>query len=116
MLNPEQFQTVEQVYVRFMEGEELAGWDEIDTQLEYLDYLDEEQIFREASVQVIYHESGKVGCNDEFCGQGCFAEIVVEAAEIICELFNNTGQLTPKHRYVLEYYLALSQLKMIVSS
>jgi|GEM_PF-4281077 len=116
MLNPDESKTIEQVYRRFMDGEEHASWDEIDTQLEYLDYLDSDQVFREASVQLSYHKFGKIRCGQEFCNQGCFAENVVDAVEIICKLYSDTNYLPVKNRYVLEYYLALSQLKMIVSN
>lgn len=113
-MTPDEVKAVEQVYRTFLSGEEHAGWDEIDTQLEYLDYLEPEQLYKEATVQLTYHKASGVVCSEEFCNQDCMASDVVDAVEIICTLYNETGSLHEKNRYILQYYLALGHLKMIV--
>lgn len=111
-MTKEQLATIDDVYAQFMKGEEHAGWDLMDDQLCHLEYLDDHQTIIEVKVQLERHGS-TVACNQEFCNQGCYAQIVVEAVKYIvndceCEI------LSVKERYVLDYYLSLSQLGMIV--
>lgn len=123
-MTPEQSKVVEQVYEKFMEGEANFTWDEVDDQMVYLDYLGDGQLWREASVQHYEHTvSGTVKCSQEFCNNGCYAQTIVDAAGYILSnsktvtLDNKitmNNDMTPKNRYVLEQYLALSQLGYIV--
>lgn len=106
---------VQEVYRRFLDGEENADWDEIDDQLYHLDYLEDDQIHKEADVQLEKHKKGNIRCGQEFCNQGCYAIKVVEAVVSIINLYKETEYLPKENRYILEYYLALSHLKMIIS-
>lgn len=115
MMTPDQAKVVGEVFRRFLEGEEGAGWDEVDTQLQHLESLTDDETYKEADIQVYYHNYGKVKCSQEFCNQGCYAQTVVDAVIYICDLYKETGNLHKNNRYILSYYLALSHLKMIVS-
>lgn len=115
-MTPEQAQVVEIVYDKFLEGEMTVSWDALDDQMIYLDYLSNNQLWLESNVLHREHTvTGTVRCSQEFCNQGCYAQTIVEAVgHIILENQPYGVSLTTKHRYVLEQYLALSQLNYIV--
>lgn len=121
MLNEDESKIVTAVFNRFLEGEGTGSdcsstpWDTLDDQLQALEHLDDDQIHREADVQLYHHSKGAIHCGQENCSQDCFARTVVDAATYICYLYKKTGNLHKNNRYVLVQYLSLSQLGMILS-
>lgn len=115
MMSPDQVKTVSDVFRKFMESETQNTWDSLDDQMSHLEYLSDDEIHREADIQVYYHSKGTVKCGHEFCNQGCYAQTIVDAVGYILELYKDGGEMHKNNRYVLEYYLSLSALRMIVS-
>lgn len=115
MLSKEQVSNLTYLYNKFDESE-LKGWTSIDDFLELIENnLDDDQIYREAEVLYSYHKNQKVGCPYlHVDGSTCFVPCILEAVEAITELYQETGNLLKKHRYILGYYLALAQDQQII--
>lgn len=109
MLTPEQSKNITFLYTKFLESEP-KGWTNLDDYLELLDFLDDKQIYLESEVLYSFHRTKNMGC-PFIHGEGtiCFVPRVLEAVESILELYEETGNLHPKNRYVLSNYLALCQ-------
>lgn len=115
MLSPVQVKNITYLYTKFMESE-LKSWANLDNILETLEYLDDDQLYREAEVLYSYHKHQKMGCpyvHEK--GTVCFVDNVLEAVEAITDLYKETGSLHARNRYILAYYLALAQDGQIVS-
>ena len=97
-----------------MDAEE-KSWSEIDFFLELIEFLDDDQLCREAEVLYSGHNGRNVGCPSELGpGVNQFVKEILEAADSILQLYRETNSLHIKNRYVLYYYLALSQAQRIV--
>jgi hypothetical protein len=115
-MNGDQKKTVAEVFERFSSAEEkMVKWDEIDTQLSYLEYMSDSEIFQESRFVIVGHLTGIVCCDDKICNRGddCFAKVTVRACEYILDDYLQSDYMPAKNRYVLSYYLALTHLGMI---
>jgi hypothetical protein len=109
MLTPEQSKNITYLYTKFLESE-VKTWTSLDSFLELLEFLDDDQIYRECEVLYSFHRVKNMGCPyDHGVGVTCFVPRVLEAVESILELYKDTGNLHPKNRYVLVTYLGLCQ-------
>lgn len=113
MMSQDQIKVVVQVYSHLMENEK-RGWDGLDEYLSHLEYLDDDQIHREADVIHSYHKNNVMRCNQEHPKEECLIPIMIESVGAIIDLFKETGNLHEKNRYILEYYLAMNQAQMIL--
>ena len=113
MMTKEQVKITSQVYNHLMENEK-RGWDDLDDYLSYLEYLDNDQVHREADVVYCQQQGQDLRCHSEHPVEQCLIPIMVESVGAIIELFKETGNLHEKNRYILEYYLAMSQCGMIL--
>lgn len=114
MMNSEQKKNVTAVYNQLINSE-ARGWDGIDEYLEMLEYLDDDQLHREADVLFSAHKNKPMGCPYPHKDPtNCFVKRVIEAAEAILELYKETGQMHKNNRYILQNYLALAQSEQIV--
>lgn len=113
MMTKDQSKTVIQVYNHLLENEK-RGWDGLDDYMDYLEYLDNDQLHREADVVYMQHRNGPVKCKQEHAIEQCLIPIMVEAVGAILELYKETNNLHDKNRYILQYYLAMNQADMIV--
>lgn len=114
MMSSEQVKNITYIYDKLMESE-IKGWNQLDDYLELLDFLDNDQLYREAEVLYSYQKYKKMGCpyiHTE--GTVCFVVRILEAVEAITDLYKETGSLHPKNRYLLANYLALCQDRQIV--
>lgn len=112
MMTPEQVKNVTHVYNKFMNSEK-RGWDELDNCLELLEFIDDDQLHREASVMYDKHRHG-ASCHVDHPESDCFVPHIIEAISAILELYMDTGNMHKNNRYILQYYLALSQAEMIL--
>ena len=112
-MNPDQSKIVIQVYNHLIENEK-RGWDGLDDYMDYLEYLDNDQLHREADVVYSQHRTRTVKCQQEHAIEKCLIPIMVEAVGAILELYKETDSLHDKNRYILQYYLAMNQADMIV--
>lgn len=114
MMTSEQSKIVSQVFRQFASSEEL-GWGELDDNLCLLEYLDDDQLHREADVLLTKHQRGNPECRVKHDKSACFVPKIIEAVSIILELYKETGNLHKNNKYVLQYYLALTQISHIIS-
>ena len=113
MMTPEQRKVVTNAYNHLMEKES-RGWDGLDDCMDYLSYLDDDQLHREADVIYEQHANRQVRCKQDHPIEHCFIPMLVDATAAILELYKETNSLHPKNRYILQYYLAMQQVGMIV--
>ncbi len=113
MMSREQYKVVVQVYLHLLDNEK-RGWDGLDDYMNYLEYLDNDQIHRESDVIYSYHKNVKVRCEDKHAESQCLLPLMVECVGVILELYKETNNLHQKNRYILEYYLSMNQAGMIL--
>jgi hypothetical protein len=115
MLDSVQTKNLIFVYDELMSSE-ANGWTDIDDFLEVNEWLDDSQIYRECEVIYSFHRNTKMGGpyedNPKF---DAFVKRILEAVDSILFLYQETNDLHIKNRYILSYYLALSQCGQIVS-
>jgi hypothetical protein len=113
-MTSEQSQIVDLVYQRFMDSEnERPIWNPIDEAMYKLQWIDTDQLTREAKIVFAEHSGGSIKCNMTHKNSACFAPKIVQAISVILNIYNTTGNLTNDHKYVMQYYLALNHLKII---
>ena len=106
---------VTRVYQRFCKADaEETSWTDIDEQMCYLEYIDDPQTVIEAAVILQLHLQGDPRCEQDHPREECFIPLVIDAATAIIDLYGKTGNLHPKNKFILQYYLALSQVGYIV--
>lgn len=115
MMSKEEADIVKMVYTRFLESEEETTWSEIDENLEFFGYLSDQEIIKEAKIKAEEHSDGIFRCQNDHDHKFCFAPRILEAVNYILNLYDETGFLHEKNRYVLLYYLVMSTLRMIYS-
>lgn len=115
MMNSEQAGVVRVVYNRFIDSEDV-NWTIIDDNLHFLGYMLDSDIMREANVKYQTHSHGVFRCASDHEQQFCFAPHILEAVGYILDLYKESGQLHEKNRYVIEYYMGMSEAGMIYSS
>jgi hypothetical protein len=120
MMTKEQAEAVKMVYARFFESEEChltdtrCGWNEIDDNLEFVGFLNDKEMVAEAHVKYLSHsKNGIFKCYQTHAQEYCLAPHLLEAVGGIISLFEKTGELHIRNRYVLNYYIAMSEMKMI---
>jgi hypothetical protein len=115
MMTPEEAEVVSLVYNRFMDNEERT-WTNLDDNLEFFELLSDLELVREADVKRESHAHGVFRCMSDHEYQYCFAPFVLESVESILDLYDKTKELHVNNRYVLAYYLAMSEMKMLYST
>jgi len=112
-MTSDQKELVRQAYSHLI-GREDRGWDSLDDYIDYLEYLDDDQLSREAGVIYLSH-AGAVGCGENHPREECFIPVLVEASAAILDLYAESGSMHEKNKYILQYYLAMNQAGMIVA-
>lgn len=108
-------ETIEKVYQRFLESDiKQQGWSELDEQMYALECLSDNQLTIEASVKLNEHLSGNPRCSQDHAIEQCFVPVIVDAVTIILDNYMESGDLSVNNRFVLEYYLSVSQIGLIV--
>ncbi len=103
---------VKVVYTRLIENE-VEDWTEIDDNIEFCSMLSDEQLIIETVIKAHKHSKGTIRCIENHVPEACLAPYILEAAEAIVALYQKTKELHQKNRYILLYYLALSELNLI---
>lgn len=115
MMTKDQQEVVSQVYRRFYDADANdKNWTNIDEQMHMLDWLDDNQLIVEAAVLYQIQTAGEPRCNQKHPITECFIPLVIDAVTSILDLFAETGSLHEKNRFILQYYLAMSQVGFIV--
>ena len=106
-------QVIKVVYERFIDSESLE-WADIDCNLEFFDWLHNKELVSEAKVKQIKHSKGKIfRCTSNHNQEDCFAPFILEAVTYIINLWDRTRILEEKHRYILLYYVSMSEMGLI---
>lgn len=114
-MTKDQQDTVTKVFRRFYDADQAeTQWTNIDEQMSMLEWLDDHQLVIEAAVLIQIQSSGEPRCNQNHPISECFIPLVIEAAGHILDLYAKTGNLHPNNKFVLQYYLAMSQVGFIV--
>lgn len=103
-------QNINDVYHRLMEKESIE-WDELDTYLEILDYLSDDELYRECEV---FSANKEIICNNCSSKERCSIPMIVRASRSIILDYMDSNTLSPKNKYILQYYLALNQSGIII--
>jgi hypothetical protein len=113
-MTEEQTQIIDAVFQRFIDSENQRPiWNPIDEAMYKLQWIDSDQLVREASIISYEHKHGKVRCNMQHNQSVCFAPKIVQAAQILLTDYESTRNLPAAHKYMLQYYLSLHHLKII---
>lgn len=114
MLDAYQVKNLTYLYDQFMKSE-IKGWDKIDDYLELLEFLDDDQLYRECDLLYSFHKNRNMGCPYKHVDNSqCFVRPLLDGVEAILNLYLNTGNMHPNNKYILRYYLALSQDGQII--
>lgn len=113
MIPKEEYKVVVKVYQHLLESEK-RGWDGLDDYMECLEYLDNDQLHRESDVIYSYHKGATVRCQQDHAKEKCLVPLLIESVGSILELYKETNAMHEKHRYILEYYLAMNQSGLIL--
>lgn len=113
MMTPEQRTVVRQVYIHLL-GHENRGWDELDDFVDYLEFLTEDELYRECDALYSTHSGIEVRCHQKHDKKDCLIPLLIEAVAAILELYREAPTLHAKNKYILHYYLAMYQANMIV--
>jgi hypothetical protein len=92
---------------------ENESWDDLDDYLEMLEYMSNDEIYRESEVINTKHKGKNVGCDHDHQKEKCFIPVMVEVCESIMKFYLDKNELHPKNRYILQYYLALTHANFI---
>lgn len=116
MMTKDQQDTVKQVYSRFVESDKLeTEWSGVDECMSMLEWLEDHQLTIEAAVVHHLHCNGQPRCTQDHPIEQCFVPVIIEATGIILDLYAKTGYLHQNNRFILGYYLSLSQVGFIIS-
>ena len=113
MMSKDQAEVVKIVYNRFMDNEE-STWTDLDNNLEMFDWLSDKEIIKETKIKLSSHVKG-IKCNQNHPIDECFAPYIMDAADAISRLYDKTKELHIKNKYILTYYLVMSELGLIYS-
>jgi hypothetical protein len=113
-MTEEQVKTVKLVYSRFIDSES-DEWTAIDENIEYCSYLSDSELIKEVTIKYEIHCKSEFRCNQNHQQIHCFAPYILESVEAILNLYIDTEELHEKNRYILTYYIVMSDLGMIFS-
>jgi hypothetical protein len=102
---------IERVFKRFEEADRnQTKWTTLDTNMEYLAWLDDDQVVREAELVLDDHKKGDPRCKIDHKKSECFVPSIIKAIGYLIVEYKIGGKLDKKDRYILEYYISLSQI------
>lgn len=113
LTDAERTEVIDIVYERFMESEEDLMWTDLDDNLEWFSILTDKELVNETEIKLFEHAKGTLRCKQEHSHEYCFAPLILEAAQSISLFFKKSKVLSVRHKYVLTYYMALSELRLI---
>jgi hypothetical protein len=108
---------IDRVFERFAEADNRqTKWTNLDTNMELLTWLDDDQLVREARMSYDrLVNSGTPQCKYDHKGGECFVPIIMKATAYIMESYERIPKLTDKARYIAQYFISLVAIKEIFS-
>ncbi|NJO48230.1 MAG: hypothetical protein HC840_00780 [Leptolyngbyaceae cyanobacterium RM2_2_4] len=115
MMTKDQQETVLKVYRRFVDADNAeTQWTNIDEQMSMLEWIEDQQLVIEAAVLIQLQSQGEPRCNQNHPVSECFVPSIIESVGYILDMYAQTGHLHAKNKFILQYYLAMSQVGFIV--
>lgn len=108
----EEKEAVQLVYNRLISSEE-EDWSQIDDILYECSYLTDSELVTESSIKYVVHSQGVFRCSQDHPAAHCMAPRFLDAVEAILALYWQTKELHTKNKYILEYYLTMTELRML---
>ena len=105
----------ESVCLRFAGAETGRAWDQFDTDMCYLVWLEDCDIYREVSLAYEFHVKNNARCHVEHEPDKCAIPIILQAINELLEKYEDGETMGKIDRYIFEYYLCLEQGNMIVT-
>lgn len=116
MMPEDEQKIVSIVFKRFYQLDvENLKWGEIDECIYTLDWMSDEEVIIEAAIKIQMQTSGTPRCKKTHTSDECFVPTIIEAIGHILNLYGETSELHKNNRFILLYYLALSQTGHILS-
>ena len=112
MMSPQEVRNITFIFNQFISTESGNTWEKFDDHMSYLEYLTDSELIVEASAMLLGHSQGTVSCGSP-CTT-CSVPHILDAVGSILELQNTTKNLHPNNKYILQFYLTISQLGEIV--
>ncbi len=112
MMTKDQIEVVKIVYNRLIDSEERA-WNDIDDTLEFFSWLSDVELIAQVQTKMASHSKKALRCTQNHDQQYCMAPYFLEASEAIVDLYEESGVLHEKNRYILTYYMTMSELGLI---
>lgn len=115
MIDIEQAKVLRRVLAQFKINDEILEWTEFDTNMELLTWLTDDELCREAAIKFETHMRRDARCTKNHPRDQCFIPIILDAVAIILDHHEEAGNLIKHTRYMLEFYLSLTQTGEIVT-
>lgn len=115
MMDRDQAEVVKLVYNRFMDNEG-DTWTELDDNIEFCSHLSDSELIDQVTEKYKKHSKSIFRCNQNHDQQYCFAPYILDSVEAILRLYKKTKNLHEKNRYILTYYIAMTEMKLIFSA
>ncbi len=113
-MNADQAKSVKLVYTRLIENEDPDVWSELDENLDLVEYMNDSELITECIIKFEQHSlNGPFRCKVDHDAIHCLAPHILDSVSAIIDLWNETDDLHPKNRYILAYYLCMSELRFI---
>lgn len=100
---------------RFKEMESFPHWTDVDDGLLNLDYLNDKELVLEAKLLSNKHHAGNPRCPVEHKTTECVVPVIIKAVDCIIRESAKKKALSPDHKLILQYYLALDFAGEILS-
>jgi hypothetical protein len=109
-----QFDSIDLVYNKILQYEK-AQWGPHDDQLACLDWLTNDELYRES--ELLFERQRKLNprCLLDHPISECMIPTLFIAVSTILSLYRDTNELLDKYRYILKYYLLMNQCGFIVT-
>lgn len=116
MMASEEKEVVSLVYRRFIESESNGSWANLDETLWYFEIISDRDVINESMIKYLSHSKSPFRCKNDHDSKYCMAPLILDSVESILLLHEKEEtDLHPKNRYILTYYLAMSELGLIFS-
>lgn len=112
MATKDQARTVAHVYKKLIEMEG-QDWSNLDSHMEMLEYLDDNQLYREVCVLLQKHKEANYRPELDVPNPDLLVPMIVESVATILDIYESTNILDEKCKYILQQYLALDQVRKL---
>lgn len=111
ILNPKEQERVDDLLRTLNIVEEAhPEWSEFDDNMSALNWLGDDETFREASYIQKIHVNSNPQCPDHAIPHDCNIPKFIKCVDLILGFYEHIGEMPKSYRYILQYYIAIVQL------